>query len=74
MPTIIGIQLPKVYTYLSGFNQSIVTFPNALGISLDNYLGSKSSFTPDLESGLQKAQHGAQKMVYDALYGLYLTI
>jgi len=66
-----GIQLPKVYTYLSGFNQSIVTFPNALGISLDNYLGSKCSFYFRLGIPAYK-RHNMEpvKMVYDALYGL----
>ncbi len=66
-----GIQLPKVYTYLSGFNQSIVTFPNALGISLDNYLGSKSKFYSRLGIPAYK-RHNMEpgKMVYDALYGL----
>ena len=65
-----GIQLPKVYTYISGFNQSIVTFPNALGISLDNYLGSKSSFYSRLGIPVYK-RHNMEpgKMVYDALYG-----
>ena len=66
-----GIQLPKVYTYLSGFNQSIVTFPNVLGISLDNYLGSKCSFYSQLGIPSYK-RHNMEpvKMVYDALYGL----
>jgi len=66
-----GIKLPKVFTYLSGFNQSIVTFPNALGISLDNYLGSKSRFYSQLGIPAYK-RHNMEpgKMVYDALYGL----
>lgn len=32
-------ELPTVYTYISGFNQSIVTAENIVGISLDKYLG-----------------------------------
>ncbi|MBN2637269.1 MAG: hypothetical protein JXR61_13435 [Prolixibacteraceae bacterium] len=31
--------LPTVYFYISGFNQSIVTAQNIIGISLDKYLG-----------------------------------
>lgn len=30
---------PKIYTYISGFNQSIVTSDKLLGISLEKYLG-----------------------------------
>jgi hypothetical protein len=33
------LQVPVVCTYISGFKQSIVTTPDVLGISLDNYLG-----------------------------------
>ncbi len=66
-----GIQLPKVYTYLSGFNQSIVTYPNALGISLDNYLGSKCRFYSQLGIPAYK-RHNMEpvKIGYDAIYGL----
>jgi gliding motility-associated lipoprotein GldB len=32
-------KLPTVYAYVSGFNQSIVTAENLIGISLDKYLG-----------------------------------
>ncbi len=32
-------ELPVVFTYISGFNQSIVTAENIIGISLDKYLG-----------------------------------
>ncbi|MCK9413496.1 MAG: hypothetical protein M0Q53_14445 [Prolixibacteraceae bacterium] len=65
------IQLPRVYTYLSGFNQSIVTFPNVLGISLDNYLGYKCRFYTRLGIPAYK-RHNMEpgKLAYDALYGL----
>ncbi len=32
-------QLPTIYAYISGFNQSVVTAENIIGISLDKYLG-----------------------------------
>lgn len=32
-------ELPTVYAYFSGFNQSVVTAENIIGISLDKYLG-----------------------------------
>lgn len=31
--------LPTIYTYISGFNQAVVTGENLVGISLDKYLG-----------------------------------
>ncbi len=37
-------EIPQFYTIISGFNQSIVTTTNAVGISLDNYLGVKCPF------------------------------
>lgn len=36
--------IPSIYTYISGFNQSIVTADKILGIGLDKYLGSKCDF------------------------------
>ncbi len=36
--------VPVVITYLSGFNQTIVTSDTILGIGLDKYLGSKCEF------------------------------
>lgn len=32
-------QLPTIFAYVSGFNQSVVTAENIIGISLDKYLG-----------------------------------
>ncbi len=32
-------ELPVIYTYISGFNQSVVTADKIIGISLDKYLG-----------------------------------
>ena len=36
--------IPKVYTYISGFNQSVVTDEKILGIGLDKYLGKDCDF------------------------------
>lgn len=35
-----GRPVPKLLTYLSGFNQSFTALPGILGMGLDNYLGS----------------------------------
>jgi len=36
--------IPEIYTYIGGFNQSIVTDDGLIGIGLDKYLGSNSPF------------------------------
>jgi len=36
--------IPQVYTIISGFNQSVVMTNDAIGISLDNYLGAKCPY------------------------------
>ncbi len=38
------LKVPQVITYISGFNQSIVTTDTILGISLDKYLGGQCEF------------------------------
>ena len=43
-------QLPTVYTYTSGFNQSVVTAENIIGISLDKYLGRDCSYYQQLST------------------------
>ena len=36
--------VPKIATYISGFNYAIITTDSILGIGLDMYLGSNSNF------------------------------
>jgi gliding motility-associated lipoprotein GldB len=43
-------ELPTVYTYVSGFNQSVVTAENIIGISLDKYLGRDCEYYPQLNT------------------------
>jgi gliding motility-associated lipoprotein GldB len=63
-------RLPSIFTYLSGINQSIVTTPDALGISLDKYLGTQCRFYRLLGQPEYKRRNmHPQKMVYDAVYG-----
>jgi len=62
-------QIPKVYTMISGFNQSIVTTRDALGISLDNYLGSKCKFYSMLSlPEYKKMNMIPEKIPTDAMY------
>ncbi|MDD4746019.1 MAG: hypothetical protein RBR35_05880 [Salinivirgaceae bacterium] len=39
-----NLQVPKIYTVISGFNESMIMIDSAVGISLDKFLGSKSYF------------------------------
>lgn len=40
--------VPVVITYISGFNQSVITSDTILGIGIDKYLGSKNKFYSQL--------------------------
>jgi gliding motility-associated lipoprotein GldB len=40
--------IPRIYTFISGFNQSTVLADSLLGIGLDRYLGSDCSYYPRL--------------------------
>lgn len=35
-------KIPNIYTYISGFNQSVITSDSLIGISLDKYLGTEN--------------------------------
>jgi hypothetical protein len=41
--------VPQIYSYISGFNQTVVTAENQLGIGLDKYLGSSHRFYHELQ-------------------------
>ena len=43
-------ELPTVYVYVSGFNQSVVTAENIIGISLDKYLGRDCKYYQQLST------------------------
>jgi gliding motility-associated lipoprotein GldB len=43
-------ELPVIYTYISGFNQSVVTANKIIGISLDKYLGREFEFYQHLNA------------------------
>jgi gliding motility-associated lipoprotein GldB len=42
-------QIPQLYTFISGFNYSVVAADSALGIGVDMYLGADSKFYPGLQ-------------------------
>lgn len=67
--------LPKVYYYISGFNQSVVTAENTIGIGLDKYLGRDCKYYPMLNNipnyKIQNMHPG--KIVPDAVYAWGMT-
>ncbi|MDA3880552.1 MAG: hypothetical protein PF436_09205 [Prolixibacteraceae bacterium] len=67
-------ELPSIYTYVSGFNQSLMISDNFMGIALDKYLGSDCIFYQYLgiPRYLVKKMY-PQKLVPDALYAWALT-
>ncbi|NQU51665.1 MAG: hypothetical protein HQ522_03905 [Bacteroidetes bacterium] len=68
-------ELPTVYVYISGFNQSVVTAENIIGISLDKYLGKDCSYYQQLSTTPQykiQNMHKA-KLVSDVAYAWGIT-
>lgn len=62
-------KIPRVFTYISGFNQAVIMMPDALGISLDNYLGSDSRFYTRLALNDYKRENMFPgKIPYDAMF------
>ena len=63
-------QLPTVYVYVSGFNQSVVTAENIIGISLDKYLGRDCKYYQQLSTTPQYkiANMHKDKLVTDVAY------
>ncbi len=61
--------IPRVFTIISGFNQSVVMTRNAIGISLDNYLGAKCPFYAMLALPEYKRENmRSDKIPTDVLY------
>lgn len=67
-------EIPVIYTCISGFNQSVVTSENLIGISLDKYLGADSPFYEKLGLAEYKRRnmHPA-KIVSDVMYAWAVT-
>lgn len=68
-------ELPAIYTYISGFNQSVVTAENIIGISLDKFLGRDCSYYPKLNTVPQykiRNMH-KKKIVSDVAYAWGIT-
>ncbi|MCE1199875.1 MAG: hypothetical protein LWW85_12980 [Marinilabiliales bacterium] len=63
--------LPEIFTYLSGYNRAISTLPDAIGISLDNYLGAGFPEYRKLQGLYEYKRRNMEprKLLYDALNG-----
>lgn len=66
--------IPAIYTYVSGFNESLIVSDNFIGISLDKYLGAQCEFYPMLGIPRYKARNMyPQKIISDVFYVWALT-
>jgi gliding motility-associated lipoprotein GldB len=68
-------ELPVIYTMISGFNQSVATAENIIGVSLDKYLGRDCSYYRQLSNvPLYKIKNmHPQKLVSDVAYAWGMT-
>jgi gliding motility-associated lipoprotein GldB len=68
-------ELPVIYTMVSGFNQSVVTAENIIGVSLDKYLGRDYTYYHQLSNvPLYKISNmHPEKLVPDVAYAWGMT-
>ena len=66
--------IPRIYTYISGFNESLIVAENLIGISLDKYLGRDCIFYRYLGIPKYKIENMfPEKIVPDLFYAWALT-
>jgi len=66
--------IPDIYFFNSGFNQSVITGKNYVGIALDKYLGYKNPYYMDMYMNMPLyVQYYAQKrfIPYDIIDGIF---
>jgi hypothetical protein len=69
-----GKEIPKIYTCISGFHQSVVTADKLIGISLDKYLGADSRYYKQLGLPAYKRKNmHPEKIVSDMMYAWAVT-
>jgi hypothetical protein len=67
-------QIPAIYTYISGFNQSIVIDQDILGIGLDRYLGEDCIFYKQLQTNnYERYNMHKEKIPSDCMKSMALT-
>ena len=66
--------VPEVYTFISGFNNSIIIDTNILGIGIDRYLGADFEYYPRLGLPMyQRINMNPEKIPSDCIYSLGST-
>lgn len=66
------MHIPVIYTYISGFNQSVVVADNILGISLEKYLGTNDPLYNQVYPPLpayQRSLMNPDRIAIDAMLG-----
>jgi gliding motility-associated lipoprotein GldB len=68
-------ELPTIFTMISGFNQSVVTAENIIGVSLDKYMGRDFNYYKQLSNvPLYKIKNmHPKKLVSDVVYAWGMT-
>jgi hypothetical protein len=67
-------EIPDIYTCISGFNQSVVTSTNLVGVSLDKYMGAESEYYKRLGLPLYKRRNMTpQRIVPEMMYAWAVT-
>ena len=68
-------ELPTIFAYISGFNQSVVTAENIIGVSLDKYLGRDCSYYQQLSTTPQYKilNMYKEKLISDVAYAWGIT-
>lgn len=65
-----GKVVPKIFSCISGFNNSIITGDSVLGIGLDRYLGADCEYYPQLEIfSYMSARMTPEYILPDCMYG-----
>lgn len=67
-------KIPVVYTCISGFNQSVVTSTNLIGVSLDKYMGAGNEYYRELGlPGYKRRNMTFQRIVPEMMYAWAVT-
>lgn len=69
-----GYPVPQIYTFISGFNQSVVVAEDILAVGLDKYLGRDHKFYSQLQLPLyQRNKMYPEKIPADCMIGWAMT-
>ena len=69
-----GIDIPEIYTQIGAFNQSIIVNRNAIGISLDKYLGSEYPLYKKFYTAAQRETMNRSYIAADCLHFYLMSL